>query len=457
MLIQFSVENFLSFDEEQVFSMAASTGDQMHPNHVVDGKGGPALRAAAIYGPNASGKSNLVQAISFARDLIVNGTERTQSVPVRPFKIRIGSQERPSKFEFHFRTKGILYNYGFRATSKRVEQEWLYATGIRNKEAMLFERSTTDVGKIELGVGPALAKGNRKKFFEFLAEGTRPNQLLLTEAVGRNVDELRYVAGWFTNVLSVIPADPRTQALAGLAHYYPKIREYLTHFLRSADTGIDTMETVETVLYSVDMIPDTHREKIVSLLDGLSDDELVDTNGPTYARDLSGRITQIDIKFRHKNSDSLFDFNEESDGTRRLVHLIPVIQQLEEPRLRVVIIDELDRSFHPHLSRLFVQAVLETLANESSNQLIFTTHDTNLLDLDLLRRDEIWFVEKDKGGASHMYSLAEFKVRPDLKIEKGYLNGRFGAIPFITPIDRLGWSDETTETSKESHPGQAAA
>jgi AAA15 family ATPase/GTPase len=117
-----------------------------------------------------------------------------------------------------------------------------------------------------------------------------------------------------------------------------------------------------------------------------------------------------------------------------------------------VVLDELDRRFHPHLSRLFLQTALESGGAQSSNQLLFTTHDTNLLDLELLRRDEIWFVEKDNGGASNVYSLAEFNIRPDLKIQKGYLNGRFGAIPFVSDVDSLGWGEKGEPTLASSLP-----
>ena len=451
MLLQFSVENFLSFDEEQVFSMVASTGDQMHPNHVVDGKGGPALRAAAIYGPNASGKSNLVEAIGFAKELIVNGTRRSQSIPVRPFKLRADGYERPSKFEFSFRTQGLLYNYGFRVTSERVTEEWLFASGIKKTEVKLFERSTSEDGQAEVEVGTSLADGARKQFFEFLAQGTRANQLLLCEAVERNVVELTRVAEWFTEVLAVIPAEPRAESLAGLVHYYPQLRGYLTDFLRSSGTDIEMVGTVETQLGAVDMVPDIRdRETVIALLEKLPPVGFVSTSGPVFTKDRAGRASQIDMVFTHRGSDSTFTMNEESDGTQRLVHLAPILRELSEKTARVVVIDELDRSFHPHLSRLFLQTALDGCPPDSSNQLIFTTHDTNLLDLDLLRRDEIWFVEKNKAGASHVYSLAEFKIRPDLKVEKGYLNGRFGAIPFITPIERLGWKSDDPATDDKA-------
>jgi AAA15 family ATPase/GTPase len=154
------------------------------------------------------------------------------------------------------------------------------------------------------------------------------------------------------------------------------------------------------------------------------------------------------LRIKHRSEDgNLVDFSmeEESEGTQRLIHLVPSLFILKQDSEIVVFLDELDRRLHPLLSRYFVETAINCRAK--GNQLVFTTHDTNLLDLDLLRRDEIWFIEKDSQGASSCYSLAEFKIRPDLKIEKGYLNARFGAIPFLGDIQNLGWVDRNSELS----------
>jgi AAA15 family ATPase/GTPase len=148
----------------------------------------------------------------------------------------------------------------------------------------------------------------------------------------------------------------------------------------------------------------------------------------------------VRLKTVHKGKDGLhvsFDFEEESAGTRRLMDILPILADVRSGE-KVYVIDELDRKLHPLLSRLFVESYLEQCCDSLRGQLIFTTHDTHLLDLDLLRRDEIWFLQKDNEGGSNLYSLADLKVRPDLKIEKGYLNGRFGGIPFISPEPLFG-------------------
>jgi AAA15 family ATPase/GTPase len=166
-------------------------------------------------------------------------------------------------------------------------------------------------------------------------------------------------------------------------------------------------------------------------------------------KNAAGKLVLLKLLLQHRGDNNVlanFDMDLESDGTARLIHLVPLLFEVSFGRERVLIIDELDRRLHPHLSRMVVETALQC---HGDSQIIFTTHDTNLLDLSLFRRDEIWFVEKDKGGSSHIYSLAEFKVRPDLQIEKGYLNGRFGAIPFVGDIRSLGWHDSTPPVEDE--------
>lgn len=165
------------------------------------------------------------------------------------------------------------------------------------------------------------------------------------------------------------------------------------------------------------------------------------------------QISLMQLKTKHRNDKGqLVDFSisEESDGTQRLINLVPALFILKKNPEKVIFLDELDRRLHPLLSRQFLEFFLQCKTEDSRNQLIFTTHDTNLFDLDLLRRDGIWFVEKNQQGASHLYLLAEFKIRPDLKVEKGYLNGRFGAIPFFGNICNLGWFDCETEPSSSA-------
>ncbi len=419
MLVRFSVENFLSFDEEQVFSMVATGGDQ-HPTHLVSDvprKGESLLRAAALYGANGAGKSNLVQAIRFAKNLIVEGTRGTQTIPVRPFKL--GKEAgRTSKFEFVIKTGGVLYNYGFRLDANRIHEEWLYATP-NKQEVKYFERTTSQDGKVEVEVGPALSgrSSKQRQFLEFVAQSTRRNQLFFTQAIENNVAELMPVSEWFQEVCLILSAEARSLDVEGRAHTDKSFVDFLSQFLCTADTGIESVTTGETPFdferYAPDM-PEEQRENLRAVVAQLPNDFMTairSEDGERYAlrRGDQGQpmLVRFDMQHRGKDGQQVpFRFHEESEGTQRLIHLLPALFSLHAADMGVVIVDELDRRLHPMVSRLVVQAAL---AGGKMSQLIFTTHDANLLDLALLRRDEIWFAEKDKAGASHLYSLAELQ------------------------------------------------
>lgn len=460
MLVQFSVENFLSFNEEQVFSMVSTSGDQ-HPTHLVPDvprKGESLLRVAALYGANGAGKSNLVQAMQFAKNMIVQGTRNNQTIPIRPF--RLGKDvSRPSKFEFIFIAQGVLYNYGFRLDTTRVLEEWLFATP-KSHEVSYFQRYILPSGTEYFEASPALAgrTKKRKQFLDFVAQGTRPNQLFLTEASERNVVEVKPVVDWFQNSLLILSAETPAAGLEMSVHEDESLTDFLQAVLRSAGTGIDEVATKE-VIYDFDKLPpavsDGVKDQIRTHLAD-SDAVIVNLYGPQGERTILKRgerdqIMQVLLKMKHRGEDGRlveFSMDEESDGTQRLINLVPALFMLKQNPDQVLVIDELDRRLHPFLSRFFIQAALDCDDEHRHNHLIFTTHDTNLLDLDLLRRDEVWFVEKDEGGASHLYALAEFKPRPDLKIEKGYLNGRYGAVPFVRDVHALRITGNRQEEDK---------
>lgn len=455
MLVQVTIENFLSFKEATTFSMLGVNSDLNHAEHLaVDmaGKGRSLLPIAAIYGANAAGKSNLINAIDFAKDLIVEGTRSGQVIPTSTFKLGDYSRK-PSKFEFIFTYKDALYSYGFTLNSSQILEEWLY--GIppnRKREVPYFERTTSEKKETKVEYGATLrGKGDKyKQFLDFIAKGTRPNQLFLTEAVERNVKLLKPVVNWFRRVLTIISAESRYTGLEIGILSSEEFTGFLSDFLKFAGTGIDSIGVEEVILdfdYHFPEMPKDMREELNQQLAEAGENSVVmieSIQGKRYLlmKGEQEQISLMQLKTKHRHEEGqLVDFaiDEESEGTQRLINLIPALFILKKNPEKVIFLDELDRRLHPLLSRQFLEFSLQCKTQESRNQLIFTTHDTNLLDLDLLRRDEIWFVEKNNQGASHLYSLAEFKIRPDLKIEKGYLNGRFGAIPFFGDIRSLGW------------------
>lgn len=473
MLVQFTVGNYLSFGPDTTWNLRA-TSDTRLAHHVVtnaDGQGGKALgvlRAAALYGANAAGKSNLISALAFAQRLILEGTRGDAAIGVRPFKL--GGQGQASRFEFIFRHDKVLYAYGFAVSARRVHEEWLFATP-EKREQRLFERTTDEAGKVQVEFGPGLKKSVGAARLGFIAQDTRPNQLLLTELSERNVEAIKPAMQWFKEVILLIGAESRVEQFPVVAHLSKNFKGFVRDFVNVAGTGIADIE-VDSIPVDWERdfpgMPDSQREEIqthLSKIEPRTGYLALDGRGQRFflMRDAKGDPFRLELFTIHLDSGGRairFRLSEESDGTQRLFHLVPALFGLKtEPK--VLVIDELDRRLHTLLARLFVQQALDCGDDEPQGQLIFTTHDTNLLDLDLLRRDEIWFVEKDASGATHLASLAEWKVRPDLEIEKGYLNGRFGAIPFFGDVSKLFCREETNgaatndTVAKSSHNGAA--
>ncbi|MEG4497048.1 ATP/GTP-binding protein [Microcoleus sp. F10-C6] len=461
MLIQLTIQNFLSFRDEVTFSMVGVNSDQQHIDHLAEdaaGKGRSILPIGAIYGANAAGKSNLIEAISFAKNLVVQGTRTSQTIPVSPFKLGDYSKQ-PSKFEFIFTHQGDRYSYGFKLNREQIFEEWLY--GIpqgKKREVMYFERVTSSKKETTVEYGLKL-KGRSKKhqqFLDFIAQGTRPNQLFLTESLERNVTSLQHIFDWFLKVLTIIPAEADYTPLEISILSDESFTDFLSEFLKFAGTGIDSIVTEKVELdfeRHLPTLPKVLRDNLIQELNKAEKNSIAmieNLEGTRFLlfKDDRSQLTLIQLRTRHRSEEGEFiDFSieEESEGTQRLINLIPALFILKQEEEKVIFLDELDRRLHPLLSRNFVQVAIN--CRDKKNQLIFTTHDTNLLDLDLLRRDEIWFVEKSEQGVSNLYSLAEFKMRPDLKIEKGYLNGRFGAIPFFGNPQSLGWLNCETDLS----------
>lgn len=441
MLLQFAVENYACFADEVLFSMVASAGTE-HPRHVVQSQAGRKpriLRLAALYGANAHGKTKLIDALRFAQNLVVLGTKPGRRIHAEPFRLDQPSHRKPSRFEFLIDHRGIEYSYGFSVDTDRVHEEWLFVRRTA-RESRYFERITGADGTVTVELGPALTGSDRdqRQFLKFVAQGTRPNQLFLTEAIDRNVEALEPLFGWFRSVLTIVSAEAAIQPLAVRMHQEQDFRAFMADFLRNAGTGIDGLtveeEPLDTNRHFLDMPLDL-RENIETGIEKGTIFSLRNLDGQslTVYRNAQGQSIVASLKTLHTGKDGVrvpFDFEEESAGTQRVMEILPILADAASGE-RVYVVDELDRKLHPLLSRLFVSSFIDRCADDQRTQLIFTTHDTHLMDLDLLRRDEIWFFEKDPGGASSLYSMNAFKVRPDLRIERSYLNGRFGGIPLI--------------------------
>jgi AAA15 family ATPase/GTPase len=347
---------------------------------------------------------------------------------------------RPSRFEFELYVGGKHYSYGFLASAQRIDAEWLILVDGK-EEIELFDRTVAEASPERplIHVRDTMSTDpNRRQFLRFVAEGTRPNQLFLKELKERNFGELDPVFNWFMCFMVVLP-EPNYY-LSHLIEQNEDMRAILARFLRDVDTGVSDIGTIRLPTKASEFYKATG-----ATLDNMSFG-IAQSGESVVVNESSGdpEIVKFQLQHQGENQNISFDLSEESDGTRRLLILVPFLYVLRigDKQMSVrVMIDELERSLHPLLASAFVRTFVENASESNGAQLIFTTHDTNLLDQALLPRDSTWFVEKDPQGASKLYSLAEYKSEQfeHLKsLERGYLQGRFGAIPHIRKLGTRG-------------------
>ncbi len=402
MLIRFTVENYLSFNELIDFNMIASA-EEHHNHHILQGQAADdidLLKTSIIYGANASGKSNLIKAMSFAQNFIVNGLAKNQTIDAKPFKLDSSCYKKPSRFEFEFSYQEKQYAYGFAVDKNQVHEEWLFEMG-HEIEKPIFERVKNSISfhfEHELFVNLA---EEEKQRISYEAKSTRTNLLFLTNCQERNIQSLQSIYQWFAEILIIVFTNSKHQALTSLA----KLNiDFFNKVIKLFNFGIDKIQIEE--------FKDKKSGDLVSKL--------------------------ITVRKNKTGNDVRFDISEESEGTQRFMDFIPMIIGLSKDK--VFVIDEIERSLHTLLIRKLFELLLQhELFDSAQSQLIASTHEVNLLDIkNLFRKDEIWFMEKNQNGESVLYSLANADV-DHLNITKGYLNGRFGAIPFIKDVKELGW------------------
>ncbi len=454
MLIRFTVENFLSFKNEVEFSMVPGRA-RMHRDHVyVDDrrKDIRLLKAGVIYGANASGKTNLIKAMDFAQNLIVDGTRANQSIASTPFLLDHNTEMQTSKFHFETKIGGELYAYSFEIDNKQIHHESLYQIRPAS-EKLLFKRSTDKNGrtKVEFGNFPLSAE-QHEQFLKYTVTGTRANQLFLTESVQRNVKYFADVYDWFQNRLVLLYPHSIPGAEIGIRYVNNEdgFQEKYRDLIQLYDLDID-----DIAFRRVDVDPD----QLFSEQDKLNINQLVSDlpDDPSATAVLYSPHRQLFVFIDKSNQYSIFQFVtvhqvkhedrsvsfelfRESDGTIRLFELTPALIRLLSSNDEIVfVVDELDRSFHAQMTQNILDIFLSNSVGKPC-QLIVTTHEAGLLNLDILRRDEIWFIEKDRYAASQVYSLEEFAPRNDMDIEKGYLHGRFGAIPILPSYNVVDWA-----------------
>ncbi len=417
MLLQFSVENFKSFKDTAVLSMEASA-DKDLPYNVTTIKKTRCLNTAAIFGANAAGKSNIFAALTAAILLIRRSNSRQVTEPlfeIVPFRFDLETLHKPTSFEFVFFSEGKKYVYGFSATQKEVQKEYLYVYNSA-KASKVFER--TDINKYRF-TSPAL-----KRELEPLTERNTPNKLFLATATAWNCEATRIPYVWFETKINTYSTD-FDQLFSQTASMFDNdedhsLRRFTTRILHEADINIDDFEVEIKDISSEQFLQQFPQE-----LRGLMSTIPAATN-KTVKIETVHSVTEDGITKQYN-----LPLGEESQGTRNLFLFSPVLKRAFETG-ETLCIDEFDASLHPILVRYLFSLFNNPEINRENAQLIVSSHSMVLMSLKNLRRDQIYFVEKDrKTGKSELYSLDEFSPRKEENIRKAYMLGRYGSIPDI--------------------------
>lgn len=413
MLISFRIENFRSFAEQAMISMRPVKAYGEHPENQVEVDGCKLLKVAAIYGPNASGKSNVVKGFAKMRRLVLRSLQMSSVdvLRVEPFELDIEKRDAPTLFEISMLLRGRIYRYGFAATRKKIVAEWLGVSqvGSRAVERMLFTREGNSLDSFNRRSLPELAKMDMSTLL--------PNALLLPRLDQLNNAVAKAVMRWFKD-MSVLSGSESSR----YGNYSSErigddaFHEQMMRFIRFADSSIADVSTRKQEIRWEDLPPSLRGRRVHR--NGLFTTEEVEVLVARHNR--QGDVVTFDID------------DKESEGTAKMFELSgPLTDILNSGS--VLVIDEMEAKLHPLLTRRIIRVFNSAESNPHNAQLVFVTHDATLLHSARLRRDQVWFCEKDDFGASSLYCLAEIrstvKARREDNLEKKYLEGRFGAIP----------------------------
>lgn len=431
MLIHFTFANFRSFRDEKTLSLEASSTKE-HTEAVLETSNGKLLPVVALYGANSSGKSNVLKALSWMRNMVIDSVRLNpqDTLGFSPFQLDNNSSERPTSFEIEFIAQGERYRYGYEYNHTQIISEWLYQRLKGKREVALFLRAEEEF------------KISTRYFKEGIGKepATQPNRLFVSLCAQLRGAISTTLLDWFgnCNLISGLSSDGygafTTRMFGENLRGYRQAKDFFHHTqLGFSDLVLKNKATEQSFLLQIS--------------------QALQEGAPDSTRDKS---SNVEFRTRHTIYDAdgnalgekLFDRNEmESEGSKKIIDLSgPLFDTLN--RGGVLLIDELDAKLHPFLTRSIIRLFMNKETNPGGAQLIFTTHDTNLLDLELLRRDQIWFTEKDRTDASDLYSLVEFKHHRVSKPDRDYLNGRYGAIPFINYAALMSY-DEDQATGAE--------
>ena len=453
MLIRFQIKNLYSFEEETEFNLLTNDSEHL-PHHKKHYNGVDFLLLSAIYGANASGKSNFVRAIGLLQNIVREG-KIIDDVSDYKFKLSNESLTTPISLAIELLSNNKMYYYTLTFDQKEILNETLIETFKDFEDHIIFERTLKNDKKQEIPFIGGEAKDEKERMFlELLSDKLlSKDELLLTFLAQKYPNEytdINNVFEWFSDVLIVLNSNFKIRGIAHKFDKYDNIVKFANTFIPTLSTGIQRIEVQKREIQG-------DSDEMKRLMDNIKKDpeQLFTTIHPNTEEEATFVIEDNDKVFvkriftEHLDKDGnkvLFPFGWESDGTKRLLEYVPLVNSVINTEA-VFVVDEIERSIHP----MMIKELIRKISSDTSaqGQLIFTTHESCLLDQEILRTDEIWFAQKDKNGATHMYSLSDFNINNTANIEDGYLNGRYGGIPFLSNLKELNWhTDESISDQK---------
>ncbi len=421
MLVEFSVTNFKSIKSKQTFSMTKAKGVELEESNSFKSEGMSnlaLLRSAAIYGPNAAGKSNFIEAMRTMAYIVTESAselQRGDKLPVEPFKLDPQTRDSAAEFEVVFISKGIRYQYGFASTKNRITEEWLIAFPKGRAQHWFARLLNNKKEGYQWEMGNAL-QGKKQLWIE----STRSNALFLATAVQLNSKQLQPVYDWFDTILRTTTVTGWTPGFTASLCGDPENKEKVLNLLKAADIDIQDI-SLKKKMFDENDIPDDLPEEVKAKI----------------SKNMEGKEILDELHMMHEDSRGAliaFDFDEESDGTRKLFSFAgPWLDTLKHGS--VLFVDELHDNLHPRLVQFLVELFHNNETNPNNAQLVFTTHETTILNQDVFRRDQIWFCEKGDDHATSVFPLTDFSPRKGREnLELSYLAGRYGAVPYVRKL-----------------------
>ena len=453
MLIRIVIENIFSFDERKEFTTIPNSRLKTLEHHKYDFDGFNILKTSSIYGANGAGKSNLVKAIDLFKKLVV-----LEKIPFRLkdsiFKFNDRDDDRGQLFAVEFIQDQKSFYYGLVLKNNMIMVEELYHSGLgKQEDELIYERKTNNNGDSDIRFLKEFENDEKSRILKsvLIEDFVKPNEPILKLLSNRDnpyLKDIKLAYKWFVDTLQIITPESKPRALAHTIDLDDEFKNYARDLMCSFNIGIDELISEkkeieeffgEDNLKEVDkLVKDLEEspQKMIGLRSNTGDEIVIVKENE--------RIWVKTLKVGHTGKQGravLFNLDEESDGTVRLLDFVPAFKDVIASE-KVFIIDEFERSIHPLLIKELIQKF--SFDPATKGQLIFTTHESNLLDQKIFRQDEIWFVEKNKDGATDLYSLNDFKEHKTIDIQKGYLSGRYGSIPFLGNLQDLNWHDYAT-------------